>query len=142
MRQWLHQQVLDNRLLKHLTCWRTLMWTDSGLTEGDDTSRTVASGSLSNCSRMRRMLFRRTRSETEDRTRNSRVSKQDSTANSTPEQVHSRLNFTPQSAVLEEVSTASTAVTTARLHSLMPRSPPPPYDSNSEVKNILRNRSF
>ena len=101
--------------------------------EGDDppSARTAASGSLSNCSRMRRMLFRRTRSETEGGTRNPRVSKADSIANSTPEQVNPRLNFTPQSAVLEEVSTASTVVT--RLQSLMPRSPPPPYDGNSEV---------
>ncbi|EFX81389.1 hypothetical protein DAPPUDRAFT_242330 [Daphnia pulex] len=106
----------------------------SGSTEGDDPSRTAASTSLSNCSRMRRMLFRRTRSETEGGARSPRVSKADSIANSTPEQGHPRLNFTPQSAVLEEGSTASTAVT--RLQSLMPRSPPPPYDGNSESESV------
>ncbi|XP_046639496.1 uncharacterized protein LOC124320676 [Daphnia pulicaria] len=106
----------------------------AGSTEGDDPSRTAASTSLSNCSRMRRMLFRRTRSETEGGTRSPRVSKANSIANSTPEQGHPRLNFTPQSAVLEEGSTASTVVT--RLQSLMPRSPPPPYDGNSESESV------
>lgn len=103
--------------------------------EGDDQSRAAASGSPSSCSRMRRMLFRRTRSETEDRMRNSRLTKGDSItgADSTPEPVHSRLNFTPSS-VLEEAS-AVPVVALTRLHSLMPRSPPPPYDTNSDVRS-------
>lgn len=72
------------------------------------------------------MLFRRTRSETEDQTRNSRFSKSESIASSTPEQVGLRLNFTPESSVLEEVSGALYAL--PHIHPLMPRSPPPPYD--------------
>lgn len=72
------------------------------------------------------MLFRRTRSETEDRTRNSRLNKTDSIPSSTPDQVGLRLNFPPESSVSEEVSDAS--FTLPQLHSLMPRSPPPPYD--------------
>ncbi|XP_057373756.1 uncharacterized protein LOC130694677 isoform X1 [Daphnia carinata] len=92
-----------------------------GNTTTDGTSR---------CSRMRRLLFRRTRSETEDQTRNSRLNKTDSIISPTPEQVGLRVNFTPESSVSEEVSDASS--TLPHLHSLMPRSPPPPYDKESQ----------
>ena len=96
--------------------------------DGDEQSRALASGSPSSCSRMRRLLFRRTRSETEDgRTRNSRLSKTEDS--STPEPVHSRLNLNPSAVVVEEATVPSLT----RLHSLMPRSPPPPYDTNSDV---------
>lgn len=103
------------------------------LAEGDDQSRAAATGSPSSCSRMRRMLFRRARSETEDRMRNSRLSKADSMADPIPESVRSRLNFTSPSVLEEATAAAAPAVALTSLHSLMPRSPPPPYDTNSEV---------
>lgn len=114
--------------------------------EGDDQSRTSlnTSGSPSSCSRMRRMLFRRARSETEDRMRNNtRFNKVDSITDSpTPGSVHSRLNVVPQTSVLEGATATAPTSALSRLQSLMPRSPPPPYDTNSEVSKRSRGNHF
>lgn len=90
---------------------------------------------------MRRILFRRTRSDTDDKMRNTdRVSKADSVvANAGLESFHPRLAYPVPATVLEEGSTASAPVSAlSRLHSVMPISPPPPYDTNQEVGRARR----
>ncbi|KAK4015544.1 hypothetical protein OUZ56_030518 [Daphnia magna] len=111
-----------------------VMTSSTGSMEGESPSGNTTTDGTSRCSRMRRMLFRRTRSETEDRTRNSRLNKTDSIPSSTPDQVGLRLNFPPESSVSEEVSDAS--FTLPQLHSLMPRSPPPPYDKETNTPHL------
>lgn len=105
--------------------------------EAGDPSRTLnnSSDTLSGCSRMRRILFRRTRSDSDDRMRNAdRVSKADSVANAALESAHPRLTYPVPPTVLEEGSAASAPVSAlSRLQSVMPNSPPPPYDTNPEV---------
>ena len=98
--------------------------------QGGDPSRTMTSSgsSPSSCSRMRRMLFRRTRSEAVvDVSRSPGISKTLSRANNGE-------SFDGQSAVgWNQRGRLTMQEEPVPCHLMTPQSPPPPYDQQSDV---------